>query len=130
MKKVTVRPAELRDASNYTKWLEAASDINLVDTAVYSYPTCNTLTVETAGEPVLMNSFHLVLMMEALAPKPGISPLTEARALKELFDGIKRLAAASGVKEIFFGCKDERLIKFIEGRDFERLNYPVFRFKI
>lgn len=127
---MSIRPAEPKDAANYTEWLKAASDINMVDLAVYKYPTCNTVTVEKDGEPVLMNSVHLVLVMEALAPKPGISPLTEARALKELFDGIKNLAAASGVKEIVFGCKDERLIKFIEGRDFERLNYPVFRFKI
>lgn len=130
MKNVTVRPAEPRDAQNYAEWLRAASDINLVDSSVYSYPTTNTVVVEKAGEPVLMNSFHLVTVMEALAPKPGLSPMDEARALKELFDGIRRVADATGVKEILFGCKDERVIKFVQKHGAEKLSFPVLRFKI
>lgn len=126
-----VRPAEPQDAEKYIAWLEAASDINLVDPATVNYPTANTLVVEDRqGNPALMNTFHAVIVMEALAPRPGLTPMQEARALKELFDGIKNVARATGVKEILFGCKDERLAKFIEGRDFERLLFPVFRFKV
>lgn len=126
-----VRPAEPRDAEAYLAWLKAASDINLVDPSTVNYPTANTLVVEDRqGEPALMNTFHAVICMEALAPKPGLTPMQEARALKELFDGIKKIAAATGVREIWFGCKDERLAKFIEGRGFERLSFPCFRFKV
>lgn len=127
---ITVRAAEPRDAKNYADWLKAAEDINLVDRSVYSYPTTNTIVVEKDGEPVLMNSFQAVLVMEALAPKPGISPMDEARALKELFEGVKRIAAGTGVKEIMFACKDPRVIKFVEKHGGEVLSVPVLRFKL
>lgn len=125
-----IRNAQPEDAATYAEWLEASEGINLVDRKVYEYPTCQTLVVENNEQTQLMNSFHAVLVMEALAPRPGITPLQEARALNELFEKIKQVARDAGIKEIMFGCKDEQLGKFIEGRGFERLNFPVFRFKI
>lgn len=125
-----IRNAEEKDAVTYAEWLGNASDINLVDRGVYLYPTAQHLVVERDGEPQLMNSQHAVLVMEALAPKPGITPMQEARALNELFEKVKEMARAAGIKEIMFGCKDERLAKFIERRGFERLSFPVFRFKV
>lgn len=125
-----IRPAEEKDAAPYADWLTKASDINLVDRGVYSYPTAQHLVVERNGEPQLMNTLQAVLVMEALAPKPGITPMQEARALNELFEKVKEVARAAGIKEIMFGCRDERLAKFIERRGFERLNFPCFRFKV
>jgi hypothetical protein len=125
-----VRQPQPEDASTYAEWLKEAEHINLVDRKVYEYPTCQTLVVERDGEPQLFNSFHAVLVMEALAPKPGLTPLQEARALNELFDKVKDVARQAGIKEIVFGCKDEKLGKFIEGRGFERLSFPCFRFKL
>lgn len=131
MKNITTRGAGPQDAKTYIEWLGAASEVNLVDPKVYSYPTCNTLVIEKNGSPVLMNSFHLVSMMEALAPKPGLPPLDEARALKSLFDTVKGASEMSGVKEVWFGCKDETLAKFVEGRrGFERIKFPMFRMQI
>jgi hypothetical protein len=127
---LTVRPAKPEDAITCGKWLLEAKDINLLDMSVYQYPTCKTLVVEKDGKPQLFNSFHAVLVMEALAPKPGLTHLQEARALNALFEKVKQAAREAGIKEIMFGCKDERLARFIEGRGFERLNFPVFRFKV
>jgi len=125
-----IRHAKPEDAALCAEWLKEAEHINLVDRGVYTYPTCQTVVVERDDEPQLFNSFHAVLVMEALAPKPGITPLQEARALNELFDKIKDVARQAGIKEIVFGCKDEKLEKFIEGRGFEKLSFPVFRFKL
>ena len=127
---MSIRNANPEDAATYAGWLQEAQDINLVDRDVYNYPTCHTLVVERNGEAQLMNSFHAVLVMEALAPRPGLTPLQEARALNELFEHVKKVARGNGIKEIVFGCKDERLGKFIEGRGFERLSFPVFRYKL
>lgn len=87
-----------------------------------------------------MNSVHAVLVMEALAPRPGITPMQEARALDELFEKVKEVARAAGIKEVMFGCKDERLEKFLlekekknknrKKKGFERLEFPVFRVKL
>lgn len=124
------RTAEPKDAQNYWSWLLAASDRNLVDTKVYEYPTTNTIVVDKDNEPVLMNSFHLVLMQEALAPKPGISNKDEAIALLELFTCIHNLAEATGIKEVWFTCADPNLEQFILRKGFEKIKTPVFRMKI
>lgn len=135
-----IRPAEDKDATIYAEWLAKASDINLVDRGVYTYPTTQHLVVERDGAPQLMNSIHAVLVMEALAPRPGITPMQEARALDELFEKVKEVARAAGIKEVMFGCKDERLEKFLlekekknksrKKKGFERLSFPVFRVKL
>lgn len=127
---MSVRNANPEDAATYAGWLQESEHINLVDRGVYEYPTCNTLVVEHKEQPVLINSFHAVLVMEALAPKPGLPPLREAWALNELFERIKEIGRRLGIKEIMFGCKDERLEKFIEERGFEKLSFPFFRFKL
>jgi len=130
MKKFSIRTAEPSDSQNYFEWLQAASDINLVDPAVYSYPTCNTVAIDKGDEPVLMNSFHAPLMMEALAPKPGLSPMDEARALRTLYEGIRNIAPALGHREIWFSCIDARLQKFVEKKGFQRVYTPMYRMLI
>jgi len=130
MKNFTVRGAEPKDAEVYTNWLLAAAGINLLDAGVYRYPTCNTAVVEKDGEPVLINSVHLVLMQEALAPKPGLSPMDEARALKTLHYAIQALAERSGTREVWFGCKDKRLIKFATKHGYEVVPFPMLRWKV
>jgi len=125
-----VRNAKPEDAATYASWLKDATHINLVDHGVYGYPTTQTLVVEHKEQPQLINSFHAVIVMEALAPRPGLSALREAWALNELFEKIKEKARAAGVKEIMFGCKDKRLEKFIKERGFEKLSFPVFRYKL
>jgi len=74
------------------------------------------------------------MLMEALAPKPGITKLREAAALNQLFEKMKEMAASLGIKEIWFGCKDSSLDAFLMDKDhnrgFEKVNYPVYRFKL
>ena len=77
-----------------------------------------------------MNSVHLVLVQEALAPKPGISNKDEARALLELFTCIRNLALASGIKEVWFSCADPSLEQFILRKGFEKISVPTFRMKL
>jgi hypothetical protein len=130
MEKVTVRPAEPEDSQNYMDWLAAASDRNMVDLDVYGYPACVTFTVQEGESPILMNSQHPVMMMEALAPKPGITPRQEAIALKKLFEAVKLIAQATGTREIWFACKDESLNKFVEHHGFEKITVPMYRIKV
>jgi hypothetical protein len=130
MKTFQARTAEPKDAQNYVEWLKAASDKNLFEREVYSDDTCNTITVEADGEPVLMNSYRLVIVQEALAPKPGVDPKDAARALRELYAGIRRVAQATGIKEILFQCVDPTLHKFIERKGFTRVNTPVFKMRV
>jgi hypothetical protein len=130
MKRFSMRPAEPKDAKNYAEWLAAASKINLVDPQVYRYPAINTVVVEKEDEPVLMTSFHPVIMIEALAPKPGVSSSDEGRALYKLYEGLRNLAKASGVAEIWFTCNDPSLIQFIERKGFKLIKTPVYKMVI
>jgi hypothetical protein len=121
------------DTQRYMDWLKAAGDINLVDFKVYSYPSLVTVNVDdSAGQPILMNSFHPVLVMEALAPSPdkAIPNRDRAKALNTLFEQVKLVARAFGIKEVIFHCKDESLIRFIEKNGFERVPFPTFRYKL
>jgi hypothetical protein len=130
MKTFQGRTAEPRDAETYVEWLKAASDKNLFEAAPYSEPTCNTVVVEADGEPILMNSYRLVLVQEALAPKPGADPKDAARALRELYAGIRRVAQATGIKEILFQCADPTLEKFILKKGFTKVSTPVFKMRV
>lgn len=140
MKTFQGRTAEPRDADNYFNWLKAASDINLVDTKVYEYPTTNTIVVDADNTPVLMNSVHLVLQMEALAPKPGLPPKDEALALRELLKCIHNLAKNTGIAEIFFTCADPNLETFLDTqeennvkrnkRGFRKVKTAVYKYEV
>lgn len=130
MKRTSVRIAEPKDAQNYNDWLKASSHVNLIEPEVYSEPTCITLAAEINEEPVLMTSFRLVMCVEALAPRPGLSPRDEALALREMWAGLRRVAAASGIKELVFQCADPRLQKFISKRGFKKIETDIFRMKV
>lgn len=129
MPNLLVRGAEPKDAQTYADWLQATPS-NLYDPAVYKYPTTVTLVVEKNDEPQLMNSFQGAMVIEALAPKPGLSPLQEARALNQLFQAWRAIAAKTGIKEIYFTTADNRVGNFVEGRGWERLKHPVYRCKL
>ena len=126
---MTVRGAGPQDAQTYADWLQSTPS-NLYDPAVYQYPTCTTLVVEHKNEPVLMNSFQGTMTIESLAVRPGLSKLREAAALSELSEAWRKIAAETGIKEIYFTCADERVGQFVEGRGWERLKTPVYRYKL
>jgi hypothetical protein len=130
MTKMTVRDFGPQDAQKYADWLLAIANINLVDCGVYSYPRVAHLTVDKEDEAVLINSVHPVLVQEALAPKPGLSPKDEARALRALNDALKELAHKLGYKEIWFECKDQRVIDFACRHGHELIKNPVLRMKV
>lgn len=125
---MTVRGAGPQDAQMYADWLQSTPS-NLYDPAVYDYPTCLSLVVEKS-EPVLMNSSQAALIWEALAVKPGLSRLDEARALKALETAWRNIATATGIKEMYFTCADERVGKFVTKHGWERLPHPVYRIKL
>ena len=124
-----IRPAEPKDSQEYSEWLRGTEG-NLVDYGVYSYPTTTTLVVESEDGPELMNSFQLVIVPEALATKPGLSPMREARALKLLNTAWENVAQNLGIREIYFNCADSNLGEFVSRHGWEKLQHPVYRRKL
>ena len=124
-----VRSIEPSDAQLYCDWLWADRKINLVDTDVYNYPTCISLVVDCDDEPILINSFHVIMvidknyityptiMMEALATKPGTPHIV--LALKELYRGVGNIANAFGIQEIWLQSIVEQFQEFLESHGFK-----------
>jgi hypothetical protein len=130
LKRHTVRLAQPEDAPKYAQWLKADAKINFVDPATVGYRSSFTAVVEEENEPVLMQSAHPVLMLEAVAPNPDNSPRQNARAINEMFEAMKRVAQSYGITEIYFASAHEPLQRMVEKRGCTRVNLPVFRFKL
>ena len=127
MKKYSVRPAKPEDAKNYGEWLVRNPAANL---DVVTYPTANTVVVEADGEPVQMNTFHLVIMQEAVASKPELLNVEGVQSLAALHEGVKAIARASGVKEIWFACSDPKVEKLALKQGFKKVSFPVLMYQL
>jgi len=129
MKQIFVRLAEAKDAETFDAWVKNAQDINLFDPGVMAYPTTKTLVAHN-GEPLVYMPVQTTLTMESLAPKPDIAPIDEALALRELTKTVAFMASQLGVKEIYFLCKDDRVVKFAEAHGYEKLPWTTMRMKV
>lgn len=131
MKKFAIRGMEpSTEGLTYIEWLKAASDVNLVDWKTLEYPSALHLTVTAGEEPVLMTTVHPILVVEALAPKPGLTPRQEAGALLKFFEGVRNLANAKGISELWFQCEDPTLEKFILGRGFVKSSPALYKMRL
>lgn len=133
--KMSIRLAEPKDAENYSKWLKADLPISHADPNAALAAQAFTAVVEQEGEPILMQTAKPVLMLEAIAPKTGITPVESARAIREMFDGMKRVAKAHGFDEIYFSSDFPPFKKMVEKKShkkhgIEKVNLTVYRVKV
>jgi hypothetical protein len=129
MKQVFVRFADQKDAPQFEQWVTAAQAINLWDPAIMDYPTTRTLVAHN-GEPLMYMPVQTALMMESLAPKPGISPIEEGLALREITKAVALLASQQQIRESYFLCKDERVVKFASAHGYELLPWKTLRMRL
>jgi hypothetical protein len=130
MKKFEAKALDPKNGQTYLDWLNAASDINLVDWETLEYSSALHIEVDADDEPVLITTVHPVLVIEALAPKPGVDPRVEAIALKKLYETAKTLCDKFGLAEIHFQCEDPTLAKFILGRGFVKSTPTMFKLRM
>ncbi len=115
MPALTSRMAEFHarpdDRELFTQWA-FNTPTNLFDPKVMFYPTTNTVAVEREGSCIFFGPFQAVVMLESLAPKPGLSPREMAAALSKFHEGIVNICRAQNIREIYFICADERVAEF------------------
>jgi hypothetical protein len=135
MRKLSVRLAKPEDAENYSTWLKADLPISHADPNAAIKTQAFTAVVDDEGQPVLMQTAQPVLMLEALAPKPGLSPSESARAIREMFQAMKRVARAYGFPEIYFASDHEPFKRMVEKKSHKKhgiskVDLQVYRVKI
>lgn len=128
MKQIFVRQAVPNDAPIYQEWAPTTKDA-LLDPGVLTYPSTRVL-VAHHGDPVLMMPVQTAFVLESLAVKPGLSPLEEAEALKQLTKTVAYAAGSQGVREIYFLCKDERVVEFAKRHGYEEIPWKCLRLKL
>ncbi len=136
MKSVSVRVSTVgetkpEDQKLFSEWSWAAREINCFDPEVMGYPRTVLLCAEAKGGPLLYMPLQSVLMMESLAPQPGLSPRQEALALRQISRAVEQIAQHTQHREAYFLCKDERVVKIAAAHGYEVLSgYTVLRKKI
>jgi hypothetical protein len=106
--------ARKEDRDLFTKWAHATEN-NLFDHKVIFYPTTNVVAIENKGAPIFFAPFQAVIMLESLAPQPGLSPGMTAAALSKFIEGIVNICRQQRIREVFFVCADDKLADFALG---------------
>ena len=84
-----------------------------------------------AEGPVAYMPVQRPLVLDSLAPRPGLTRGQTAGALKEIFQFAVTKAHENGVGEILFFATDEATAEFAERQQvFHRVPYAVYRVKV
>ncbi len=136
MFKISTRTSTLgampkEDAATFVDWVWKAREINAFDPSILTYPRTVMLTADDSEGPVLFLPVQPVLMLESLAPRPGLSPRKEALALWKLGECLEQVSRDTGIQEQYFLCKDPRVTEICSKHGWEILEgYSILRKKI
>ena len=129
MKPIFVRPHRADDAETHWNWA-VKNPVNGFDPGVVGYPTSFVLCAYDETGPLAYMPVQQPLMMESLAPRPGLSKLQTAAVLKAITQAVVTQSYVKGAGEIYFLGTDPPTDEFATGRIFEELPYKVYRVKI
>lgn len=120
-----MRPEQQKE---FVEWVNNTPE-NLFDRDILVYPTLSVLCSYN-GSPVAYLPTQQALFLESLAVKQGASPMDTAQAFRDLVKGAELHASNKGIREMYFLCKDENVLKIAEHHGFERVPYPLVRMKL
>ena len=129
MKQLKIRVARPEDAEQIAKWLVETPN-NLFDEEILRYPTFSVVSAYNGDGNVAHLPSQLVVMMESLAVRPGASLLDAVQGFRDLVKAIELIASQRGIREIYFVCKDEDVLKIAQNHGFERIEFPVVRLRL
>lgn len=129
MRQLKIRASQPEDTKEIADWL-VSTEGNLFDPGILKYPTLRTISAYNGDGNVAHLPAQQAMMLESLAVRPGVSILDAAQAFRDLVKGMELLASTIGIREMYFICKDENVLKVAEGHGFERIEFPVVRLKL
>ena len=118
-----------RDRNQFTEWLEANQERNRADDNDRNAPTVLE-AVDGSSATICYMPLLQVIMLGALAPKPGVTAFEMTHALKALVQGAGMMAAAAGNRELVFWGTDEATCRVAEYVGFERVTMPLYRMRL
>lgn len=109
------------DRDNFSQWVWRQRSTNLFQTDVMKAPRmvmCKALKGEDAA---LYVPLHPVLMFDAIASAPDLTPRQEALALWKIGQEADRIARDTKHREIYFICRDDRVSDICAKHGFEEV---------
>jgi len=128
--RVYVRPIRPDEADQYFSWGIENADKNEFDPAVALFPSSTTWCAYDGTGPIAYQTLQQPIMLESLAPRPGLSPVQVASSLKELTKNAITFASTKGAGEVYFLGSDEDTETFATNKIFEQLPFKIFRVKL
>ncbi|HEX8838460.1 MAG TPA: hypothetical protein VF748_16070 [Candidatus Acidoferrum sp.] len=116
------------DQRTFIEWVNSTPG-NLWDPSVLKYPTLKVICAYN-GAPVAFLPVQQVLMLESLAVSEKAPLLDKAQAFRDLVKAAELHASSTKLRELYFICKDEDVLKVAEGHGFERIEFPVVRMRL
>ena len=129
-KDVWVRYTRPEDADELLDWATRAKDINLADPEILNYKRISFLCAHRDGKNIVYMPVQVTLTLESLCPNPEASELEMAQALKALIQRAVSMAEEQEIREIYFVCKDERVVKLAERHGFTEILWKVLSLDI
>ena len=130
MNRVYVRPIRPDEAQIFFDWSVENADKSQFDPVVALFPSSSTWCAYDSTGPLAYQTLQQPIMLESVAPRPGLTPVQMASCLKELTQNAVTQASVRGVGEILFLGSDEDTNLFASSHIFEEVNMKVYRVKI
>jgi hypothetical protein len=112
-------------------WMKRGMPLNMFDPNMLLYPRTVICTAKADDENLLFIPLQPVLMYDAIASAPDITPRQEALALYRIGQVTDRLAKDLGFRETYFFCRDNSVTDLCADHGFEEVkNVRVLRRKI
>ena len=118
-----------RNRDQFTEWLEANEERNHADDNDRNAATVLE-AVDGQGATICYMPVVPVIMLGALAPRPGVTAFEMTHALKALVQGAGMMAAASGARELVFWGTDEATCKVAKLVGFEKVEMSLWRLRL
>lgn len=120
----------------FLDWNLENADKSQFDPDVPLYPSSTTwcaydktgpLVFQTIQQPIMITE---PLMLESIAPRPGLHPNQVSLSLKELTQNAITIAHCKGAGEIYYLSSDPETDEFAANHIFEKLPFTVYRVRL
>jgi len=129
MRPIFVRPAQAEEAQQFIDWAKE-NPVNEFDPEVAKFPSSVTWAAYDQDGPVAFQTIQRPLVLESLAPRPGLSKTQTASVLRELTQNAVTQCHLQGAGEIYFLGSDPATDEFAQNWIFEKVEFPVYRVRL